>query len=305
MLAWVRRTLVAVVLAGAVYQLTREWPEVSHTLLSLPVPAVVFSFIAVLAGISITPLMWRTMIADLGTPVRVSDASKIYLVGNLGKYVPGSVWAFLVQMELAKAVGVTRARAFTASLVVVGLSVVTSLVVGALALPAILNGHRAYLWLFVVLPFGLALLHPRVLTWLVSLVLRALRHAPLSRPLTGAATIRITGLAVAVSLLFGLHLWLLAAALGSPGWAGLLLCVGTISLAMTAGVLAFFLPSGIGVREVVIVAALTTVLSAGNALALAVVSRVMFILVDLASAGAAVLIARHGRRRRPRSVARP
>jgi hypothetical protein len=209
------------------------------------------------------------------------------------------VWAFLLQMELAKAVGVTRVRAFTASLVVAGLGVLCSLVTGLLALPVILAGNHAYLWLFALLPVGLALLHPRPLTWLVSRALRLLRRNPLPHPLTGLAITKTLGMAAVSFVLFGLHLWLLANSLGSPGWSGLLLCVGAMSLAMTAGLLAFFLPSGIGAREVVLLAALTTVLPSGPALALVVVSRVMFTVVDLASAGGAVLLARHSRRHRP------
>ena len=295
-MTWVRRVLVVLVLAGAVYQLVVQWPEVSRTLSALPVPTVVLSFLAVLAATLIQPPMWQIMLGDLDTRIRARDASMIYLVGQLGKYVPGSVWAFLVQMELAKAAGVTRVRSFTASLVVTGVGIVSSLAMGVLAMPVILDGHRELLWLFLVLPFGLALLHPRLLTWLISRVLRVLKRAPLPHALSFPPILKIFGLAVVAGSLYGLHLWLLADALGSPGWSTLLLCIGTMCLAMTAGLLAFFLPSGIGVREVVIVAALATVLPTSQALALAVVSRVMFTVVDLASAGGAALIARHGKR---------
>jgi hypothetical protein len=301
-MTWVRRLLVVLVLGGAIYSLVSQWSEVSDTLTSLPVPTVVLSFAVVFVAAFLTPPMWQIMLADLGTKVRARDSAMIYLVGQLGKYVPGSVWAFLVQMELAKAAGVTRVRSFTASLITTGVGIVSSLVTGILAMPVILNGHRELLWLFVVLPFGLALLHPRLLTWLISRVLRVLRRPPLPHPVSFAPIVKIFFLAAFVSSLYGLHIWLLADALGDPGWSGLLLCIGTMSLAMTAGLLAFFLPSGIGVREVVIVAALATALPASQALALAVVSRVMFTVVDLASAGGAALVARHGKGKRPAPV---
>ncbi|WP_448617653.1 hypothetical protein [Geodermatophilus sp. URMC 65] len=68
---------------------------------------------------------------------------------------------------------------------------------------------------------------------------------------------------------------------------------------MTAGLVAFVLPSGIGARELVIVGALAAVLPYGQALALAlaVVSRVLFTVVELASAAAATLPARLSARR--------
>ena len=67
---------------------------------------------------------------------------------------------------------------------------------------------------------------------------------------------------------------------------------------MTAGLVAFVLPSGIGARELVVVGALVAVLPYGQALALAVVSRVLFAVVELACAGGAALAARLASRHR-------
>lgn len=298
-IAWSRRVLVLLVLAGVGYQLVTQWPEVSQALQSLRWHSVVLSVLATFAGVLLCALMWHTVVADLGSPVHLKDSAMIYLVGQLGKYLPGSVWAFLLQMELGKAAGVSRVRGFIASIVTFGLIIVSSLGTGFLAMPMILAGHREYLWLFILLPFGLIMLHPRPLTWTVSFGLRLLRRPPLTQPLRGATIAKATGLGLLAFILFGLHLWLLSSSLGSPGLDGLALSIGTMSLAITAGMLAFVLPSGIGVREVVIVAALTTMLPAGPALAIAVVSRLMFTVVDLACAGGAALFAQLRRSREP------
>lgn len=297
LLKWGRRVLMLIVIAGASYQLARNWAEVSDTLLQLPWESVVLSFSAVFVGIWLGPMVWRVMVTDLGSPLTVKDASKIYLVGQLGKYIPGSVWAFLVQMELGKAAGVSRPRSFTASLLTAGIGVVASLIVGILAVPAFASGNPGLLWLFALLPIGLGFLHPRPLSWLVSRVLRLLRKPPLAHPLTGAAIARATGMGVALYLAEGLHMWLLVNSLGSPGLSGFLICVGTIGLAMTASLVVFFLPSGLGARELVIVTGILSLLPYGQALALALVSRLMFTIADLASAGGAALLAYHGRRK--------
>jgi glycosyltransferase 2 family protein len=293
---WARRLMVVLVLVGAGYTLVKQWPEVSHTLLSLPWPVVVLSFVAVFIGIWLGPIVWQVLLSDLGAPVRIRDACKIYLVGQLGKYVPGSVWAFLLQMELAKTVGVNRARSFTASLLAAGIAVVASLITGVLALPAFFSGNHELLWLFVLLPIGLMFLHPKLLTWLVNKVLRVLRRAPLDAPLGGWAIAKATLLAVLLYAVYGVHMYLLVETLGYPGGQSFVLCIGAMGLAMTAGLIAFFLPSGIGARELVIVTALTTVMPYGQALALALVSRLMFTVADLASAGAAALFAQLSRK---------
>jgi hypothetical protein len=300
LLLWARRVVIAAVVAAATYQLVRGWGDVSAALAQLSWPRLLVSGIAVTAGVLLSPLVWQSMLAAVDVRVGVQDASKIYLVGQLGKYVPGSVMAILLQVELARSVGITRARSFTASMLTAGVVVVASLLAGTLAIPAFVQNEPRLLWLFVLLPFGLAMLHPRPLTFAVNTLLRLLRKAPLPHRLSGAAVTRAAVLSVLTYVLYGLHLYLLAAAFRGTwtvnAWVVLLLCVGSMGLAMTAGLVAFVLPSGIGARELVIVGGLAAVIPYGQALALAVVSRVMFTVVELASAGAATLVVRHARR---------
>lgn len=299
-IAWARRLLVVLVLAGAIYSLVSQWDEVSATLLSLPWQSVVLSTLMVVIGVFIGPVVWKIVLSDLGAPVRYIDAAKFYLVGQLGKYIPGAVWAVLLSMELAKEAGVNRARSFTAGLVATGLGVVASLIAGLAALPVILQGgeeSKQLLWLFALLVVGLAFLHPKLLTWSVNLVLKTLRKAPIERRFTGIEVLKALGAAVAIYLCYGVHLWLLVNSLGSPRLDTLVLCAGAMAISMTAGLLAFFLPSGLGARELVITAAVATVLPAGQAIALALVSRLMFTVADLGSAGLAALLSYTQRRR--------
>ncbi len=296
LLAWVRRLTVLAVVALAAGQVVQEWPAVSATVRSLSWGHVLVSVVVMTAGVLLGPLVWRATLAAMGTRVRVPDAATIYLVGQLGKYVPGSVVAVLLQMELARSVGISRARGLTASLLTAGVAVVSSLLAGLLAVPALTGSRPVLLWLFVLLPVGLALLHPTALTYVVDRVLGLLRQPPLPQRLAGGAIARASALSLLGYLLYGVHLFVLVATLPAAGSTGpallLVLCVGTMGVAMTAGLVAFVLPSGIGAREVVVVAALAAVLPYGQALALAVVSRVLFTVVELASAGAATLAAR-------------
>ncbi|WP_157944048.1 lysylphosphatidylglycerol synthase domain-containing protein [Blastococcus atacamensis] len=296
LLVWVRRVVVVVVVALATVQVVREWSEVSATLADLQVVPVLLSFLAVSVGVLLGPLVWREALAAVGSQVRIPDAAKIYLVGQLGKYVPGSVVAFLLQMELAKSAGITRMNGFIASLVTAGVAVVTSLLAATTAVPALIRNEPSLLWLFLLLPVGLAMLHPTPLTFVVQKLLVLLRQRPLEQRLTGRALARATGSSLLIYVAYGLHLFVLVSSLGSE-WPmgaglGLVLCIGTMGMAMTAGLVAFVLPSGIGARELVVVGALAAVLPYGQALALAIVSRVMFTVVELVFAGVATLVAR-------------
>ena len=103
----------------------------------------VLAEVLVLAGLGASVLTWRRAVLELGSSVQPHQAAKIYLVGQLGKYVPGSFWAFLVQMELARKVGVPRSRALTASVVAAGIAVLSGMAVGLLVVPGVADEQRA------------------------------------------------------------------------------------------------------------------------------------------------------------------
>jgi hypothetical protein len=300
----IRVGVALLVLAAITYAVVSQWSEVRTAIRSLAWSSVALSFIAALLGTATSVLAWRALLAEEGHPLPVPTAARVFLVGQLGKYLPGSVWAMVLQMELGRRAGVPRARAFTASLVWVGLSLSTALTVGLLGLP-VLASYGGIAWaLLGVLPIALVASHPAVLTRLVNLVLRVLRKDSLPHTLTWRGVLTACGYLVLTWLFFGAHLWLLANALGAPGFGGLIRCLGGFALAMAAGVLFVVAPSGAGVREGLIVAALAPVMTEGQALGIAVVSRMVFTVADITSAGLAALSgARQVRARRPASPA--
>jgi glycosyltransferase 2 family protein len=298
----VRWGLIVLVVAAATWQVLRQWDEVSVALREVNVLSAVVSFVLVLLGLVAGTLSWQTLLDDMGPRVGVVRGAQVCLVGQLGKYVPGSVWAYVLQMELGRRYGIARARVFATGLFAAGVGVVASLLLGLAALPVVLAGNRELLWLFALLPVGLVCLHPRVMTALATLVFRLLRKPPLDHTLRRRVVARSLLWALASYTLFGASLWILANSLVDPGASALLLCVGAMAIGFTAGLFAVFLPSGVGVREAVVVAALATVMSVGQATGLALASRLLFTIGDLAIAGAAALVAVLVRRRETRAA---
>lgn len=290
LLPFARPVVAVLVLAAIAYAVVSEWNGVRSALTTLAWPSVVLSFVAAMAGTVTSLMAWRALLADEGHPLSPFAAGRIFFVGQLGKYLPGSVWSIVLQMELGKRAGVPRGRAFTTSLAWVGLSLSTALCVGMLGVPVLASANRAEVWILVaVLPFAVIASVPAVLTRLVNLVLRLMRKGPLPKPLSWRGVLSAAAWLAATWVFFGLHLWLLANALGAPGIDGVSRCIGGFALAMAAGVLFVVVPSGAGVREAIIVASLAPVMSTGEALGIAVVSRAVFILADVLSAGGAAL----------------
>jgi hypothetical protein len=292
-----RYVLLAAVIGFAVYYLVTQWSAVSATIDRIPWQSLVLSFILVVAGLLAGTLSWVSVLNGLGPKVPVVRGSQVMLVGQLGKYVPGSVWSYVLQMELGRQYGILRPRVLVTSLYAAGIGVVSSLVLGAFALPFIAANHPMLLWLFVLLPIGLVCLHPRVMTWLASLVLRIFRRPPLDHEVAFTTVVKAVGWSLLAYFCYGLHLWLLVNALVNPDLGTLILLTGAVALGFTVSLFAFIFPSGVGVREAVLVGAMALLLTVPQAGALSLVSRAMFTAADLLAAGAAALVAVILRRR--------
>jgi SAM-dependent methyltransferase/uncharacterized membrane protein YbhN (UPF0104 family) len=276
--------LFAVVVAAVV----ESWEDVRPTLgrISLPVLA----------------LAWRVALRELGSAVRFAAAARIYLLGQLGKYAPGSVWALAVQMDLAARLGVPRMSAFAAGVIALGANLATGLALGIFLVPMAIGGSA---WRTVatvgLVAASAVVLSPHVLAKLISLGLRAARGRGLEQRMTWRGSLSMTGFSFANWLCYGTCLWVLALSVGAPAARALPLCLAGMALAMSLGLLVVVAPSGIGVREAVIVAALAPVLTRPEALAIALAARLVFTVGDLL---AALAVLRVGATHR-RTVAQP
>src|ERR1700678_4061098 len=167
---WLRGGLLAVAVALAVYGLVSQWTQVHADLAKLAGYDVAGAALCVLAGLGCMMLAWRTLLADLGSPLPLPAAIRVMCIGQLGKYVPGAVWAVAAQVELARDYDVPRRRSATASLVAMATTLVVGLVAAGVTLPLTsANAVRHYWWVLAITPFAVACLYPPVIklawTW--------------------------------------------------------------------------------------------------------------------------------------------
>lgn len=287
-----RWAFMAVVLAACVYGVAQDWGDISRALLRIGAPAAVISLVTVLAGVGALMLTWRRLLAGLGSPLPLAAACRIFYVGQLGKYLPGSVWPLLVQMELGRQHKVPRNRSASAWVLAMLLWLLTALLAALVMLP--FTDQTDYMWAFAAAPFLLACLHPRVLNLLLARVLALTRQPPLEQPLTGRVLAGALGWGFVAWACFGLQIWVLAIRLGAPPASGLLLSIGGYAFAWAVGLVVVIAPGGLGIRDVLLVTILTPVIGSGNASAVALVSRLLNTAADLLAAGVSFAYRRPG-----------
>lgn len=285
-LALARIALAVLVLVAVGYALAGSWGSVQRDLAAVPVAALALSALFALIGLVFTLIGWRVLLADLGSPLHLAPASGVLFVGQLGKYLPGSVWTVVAQTEVAARLGVPRRRSAVVGLLSVVMSALAGLAVGAVALPGLLaaGGAPAYLLLLVLLPLGMILMHPRALNWLIAKALRLARREPLEHPLSGRALVHTSVAFVLAWLSLGVHLWVLVRALGGDPSATFVPAVFGYALAAAVGMLALVLPAGLGLRELVLVLLLAGQLPHSATLAVVLLSRFIVTLGDVVAA---------------------
>jgi glycosyltransferase 2 family protein len=287
--------------------LARQWQEVRPLLGRLSVPGLLAAAATVLAGHLATFLSWRALLADLGARLPLAGGLRVFFLGQLGKYVPGSIWPAVAHMELGRDYRVPQRVSGAAVAVTLLMAVGTGLLVAVVLVPvAGLGALGRYWWIVIALPVAVLVASPPVLNRLLGLALRVARRSPLPRPLSPAGALRSVGWALVAWVCYGVQVWLLAHQLGVQGGRSLLLlATGAFAGAWCVGFLLVIVPAGAGAREAALILLLGPAMSAPQATVVAVVSRLLMTVGDLCWAGVAALVGRGDRLTRWRSAVPP
>jgi glycosyltransferase 2 family protein len=280
--------VIVVVVVAAAVAVYREWHSFADTLRRVGAGSMILSLLAGLVGVAATFPMWREVLHGLGVTMPWGTGSRIFFTSQLGKYLPGSVWPVVMQMEAGRARGASRRTMLAANLITLVMSCTLGLIVACVLLP-LYDAHalRKYWWALLALPFLVALLHPRAMPALLDRAFALIGRAPLGERLDVSSELRAAGWSLLSWLGLGAHLAVLCVALGHGGISTFLLATGGMALAFSLGVLFIPAPAGAGVRDVVLTLVLRTMFSSGQALAVVVASRVILIVCDLVLAAVA------------------
>ena len=278
----------AVVVAAFVvfiaYAVARRWSDVRHYAGQLSLQAAGLSMAAVLGAVWCSFLCWRAVLADFGSRVPLGGAMRIFFIGQLGKYLPGKLWPILTQMRLGNEYRVPR-RASAASAAVFMLLVLgTGLVLAAATVP-FLGGQAfgRYWWTLAALPLALVAMHPAILNRVLGLVLRLARREPMPRPLTMRGIATAAFWCLPMWALFGAHTWALALDLGRANAFDLYLrSTGVFAASWSIGFVVGILPAGAGPREAAFILLFGATLPTAQATVIALVSRLLITLGDVA-----------------------
>jgi hypothetical protein len=292
---WVTVALVLVIAVALARALTdQDWSVLAVLLRERDHPQVTLllaaALLTMMTGPGLALLAWRRILFESGPPVSLIRVVRVFFVVYFVKYVPGKVPGVLAAARAATANGLTVSRALLTSALGMLLTGVTGLSVGLLAGGQVLGGHTVWLVLAAA-PVILVVGRPGVLRWVARAAARLVRRPELGWPMADRAVRAAVAWQTLAWLVSGLHLWLLAVAMGADPARALPLCVGVFGVASVVGVGAVVVPDGLGVREALISGALALVLPVPSAVAVAVASRLVVTVGEVVVGGAALAAA--------------
>jgi uncharacterized membrane protein YbhN (UPF0104 family) len=239
-------------------------------------------------------------LGSLGGSLRYTRATQIWFLSNIIRYIPGNVWQFLGMTELAAEDGISRVATLTSIVLHQVISTAAGLVLVALYFavagrhsPALAEAGGWFAWLQPFLwlaPLGLLLLQPRILERLLNRLLVRLGRLPLQITLTWGQVWVLLLRYLAVWLAMGLSYAALVRSLTTLQPAAVPYLVACWAAAYVIGYLSLLTPSGLGVREGVMVLLLAPILPAPVAAVVAIVARLWMVAGELLGVGGALAL---------------
>jgi len=236
---------------------------------------------------------WRRVVVSMGQRLRYRDAARISMVSNLGKYIPGKVWAIAGNALLAQQVGVDATASVAAAMVLQALALASGVTLVGVLGPATLRAYGTGYVVATIILGGLAVLGVLALT--SGRLLRLLRGVlpatmPTLTPVPPGVMLAAFAVNVCAWAAYGLAFVYLARGL-TPDAALTWSQASTVfTISYLVGLVALFAPGGVGPRESLFVVLLTGPLGPKLAVALALASRVLLTITELGAAAPFLLV---------------
>ena len=280
--AWLVVGLVAILFARA---LQRDWDNVRDTVMTISwvswTSILFFVFAVVVSGV-----LWGRIVTRLsGQRVTLHDAVRIHAASWLLKYVPGQVGSLVNKISWGSKHGYKKKLIATSVLYENVLMVFASLILSVplLFVAASKLTDSTIVWALVMIVPMLVVCNQRVFYTLLNAVLKIAKRKPLlqNELLTSRQIFANTLYYMIPRILNGIGFVVIASAMFAVTPDMYVPVASIFIFAGIIGMLALFVPSGIGVREGIIVLLMSVYIPADQAIVLALVARFFTTIADL------------------------
>jgi len=241
---------------------------------------------------------WYLITLKLKVALSPSETLKIWFYSQLGKYLPGKIWLFLSRFHFYQSKGQSKKVISVAIyLEVVTMIVATGLIfLAALVLfkemESVYSG-KTFWWIVLAFMLAFVCLHPRILERIINWTLAQFKRDPVSLSISYLDVLFILFVCIISWVIGGIGFYLFVDSVYPVTPPYILFLTGALAISSTLGLIAIFAPSGLGVREGVLVYLLSYMMPGGVAVIMSILTRIWMTLIEIALIGMIYLIGRY------------
>lgn len=230
-------------------------------------------------GYVLFAIIWRHIIKTIGPHGTLTGkkAVGIYMLTEFGKYIPGKVWIIAGRVLMAAKHGIDKKNLLVGALLDNVLSIIAILVVGVVFFLFELSSEQSSLMLLAIgmIVAGLICLQPRIFYPVINFALKKIGKPtiPDESRLAYKQILTFTGMYLIADILMGISFFVFVNAVTPVPLTNFFVVAAAFCLAGGLGVALLFAPSGIGIREGVIVALLQLVIPLPMAVSISILAR--------------------------------
>lgn len=269
--------------------------------------------IGILIGAFVLYFVYKLTLASLwhyitrldNASISYGNAVTAYLYSILGKYIPGKVFMLAARIPAYEREKVPVRKVTVCFLLE---NVCTLLGAAFLFLISLLffpnEVLKDYAWavvIFIIVFF--VCINPKIINFFLRLLGRIMKKDDMEIPFGYLKMLSVVLLFILNWLIVGVGFYLLARSVYPVGFSQLLYTAGVYGLSAIIGIICIFAPSGLGVREGIMVLGLSLIMPEEYAVIIGIVSRLWATVAELLLIFAAFIVNRFRDRRRKRTEA--
>lgn len=253
----------------------KNWDEFSEKIMSVNIGIFIVSMLFYFVYKITLASLWHYITKINGCSIRYEKAVTSYLYSILGKYIPGKVFMLAARLTYYKEEEAPLSKVtvcFFIENVCTLLGAAMLFIVSLFFFPNELLENYKWLTLLLIAAFFVCI-HPKIINFLLRLIGKIFKKN-LEIPMKYSQMLKVVLLFIGNWLIVGFGFFILTKSIyPAAEWSQMLYCAGIWGVSAIMGILAIFAPSGLGVREGIIVAGLMLIMPQSDAMVISVVSR--------------------------------
>jgi hypothetical protein len=249
-----------------------------------PIP-IILTFLLFSFTLFWAAIVWGWILNSLGSNVEYIKHVRYYLISNLAKRIPGTIWYIAGRFQLYAADGVNKnITAVASGIEMILITLAGILLVLAISTKTVIQYYHSPLFLILIFIVGIVILHPKVIRWVMKkrkieaksinyfFIVKGICFYVLSWIVGGILLFEIGNIIYPIAntfIIYFINSWVL---------------VGVISTIL------FFSPSNFGVTEIGLSLLLSNIIPSSIAVIIAIAARIIIILIEITWTGLFLLI---------------